>query len=650
MAIVPIPNQPINIEPYVPDPCRTNYGGYCQKVAFSDNLNFQFQQTPCDADLVTDGNFNAVGSELLTNGGFTGSATGWTLGAGWAYGSNKINCTPGSSAGFTQSGLTITATQTYKVTVITSGRTAGYLQCVLGGVTGPAMEGNDIYTFYITASSSTSNIQFTNDTLYDGSVDSVSLKRLVPDWSADACWQYETTGAADTDGMYTAVPGTGGDLTQTISYANGGYYYVTFSVSNRTAGRVRVTMGGTVIDDISENGTFTLYGTSIGTNKLKFGADASFDGSISYVTSYKLVAAFIYQLLNQDGTVASTQPAAWNESTYGDKVLVDVELSGVPEGCYKVSVGNPCDLSAGAELLTNASFASGASWTHANEAGDDTGLQNVVISGGAIAMTVDTTNRAIAESYKQALTGKTDGWYRISFTTGHVDAAIVSQSGPNYVQVIFGSAYHYVPIQDLVANTEYAAFFNVNSLLGTTDNYTVLVSMTSTSSLAGGEYFEITDVSLRTATGSEWISNCINITEDFDCEKAIIGTCETGTTNLGFYWDGTFKLKQRLPFLYFNPTYPIEASDYEYSSGRRAITSASREKYYEGHVDHVDETAHDTLSTQILCDTFTVDGVEYFVKPEDYKPEWIEKNGGLLTAQARIAMRKKTSTIFKKNI
>lgn len=174
--------------------------------------------------------------------------------------------------------------------------------------------------------------------------------------------------------------------------------------------------------------------------------------------------------------------------------------------------------------------------------------------------------------------------------------------------------------------------------------------MTSTSSLAGGEYFEITDVSLRTATGSEWVSNCINITEDFDCEKAIIGTCETGTTNLGFYWDGTFKLKQRLPFLYFNPTYPIEASDYEYSSGRRAITSASREKYYEGHVDHVDETAHDTLSTQILCDTFTVDAVEYFVKPEDYKPEWIEKNGGLLTAQARIAMRKKTSTIFKKNI
>lgn len=648
MAIVPIPNQPINIEPYVPDPCRTNYGGFCQKVAFSDNLNFQFQKTPCEADLVTDGNFNAVGSELLTNGGFTGSSTGWTLGAGWAYGSNKITCTPGSSGGFAQTGLTIASGKTYRVQITVTGRTAGYIQAVLGGAVSQELSTNESFTLYLTTTTIASSITFTNDTTFDGSVDLISLKEVAPDW--DTAWEYQTTGSSNTDGMFCSIPGTGGDLAQTISYLNGGYYKVTFTVSGRTAGTLRLYMGGTVIDDITENGTFTKYGTSIGTNQLKFSATSTFDGCVSYVTSYKLVAAFIYQLLNQDGTVAATQPAAWNESTYGDKVLVDVELSGVPEGCYKVSVGDPCDLSAGAELLTNASFASGASWTHANEAGDDTGLQNVVISGGAINMTVDTTNRAIAESYKQALTGKTDGWYRISFTTGHVDAAIVSQSGPNYVQVIFGSAYHYVPIQDLVANTEYAAFFNVNSLLGTTDNYTVVISMTSTSSLAGGEYFEITDVSLRTATGSEWVSNCINITEDFDCEKAIIGTCETGTTNLGFYWDGTFKLKQRLPFLYFNPTYPIEASDYEYSSGRRAITSASREKYYEGHVDHVDETAHDTLSTQILCDTFTVDAVEYFVKPEDYKPEWIEKNGGLLTAQARIAMRKKTSTIFKKNI
>lgn len=649
MAIVPIPNQPINIEPYVGDDCRNTYGTYCQKVAANSSIYFQFQQTPCDADLVTDGNFNSTGTELLTNGGFTGSSTGWTLGAGWAYGANKITCTPGSSGGFSQLGLSIIDTRTYKVSVTVSGRTAGYIQCVLGGVIGPAISGNGTYSFYITASMAGSNIQFTNNTLFDGSVDDISLKSLTPDWTADPCWVYGTTGASDADGMYTCNPGTGGDLHQTISYANGGYYYVTFSISGRTAGRVRVTMGGTVIDDIYDNGTFTLYGTSIGTNQLKFGADASFNGSISYVLSYRLVSAFIYQLLNFDGTVAAYQPAAWNESTYDDKVLVEAEMSGVPNGCYKIAVGDPCDLTYGAELLTNASFASGASWTHANEAGDDTGLQNVVISGGAIATTVDTTNRAIAESYKQALTGQTDGWYRISFTTGHVDAAIVSQSGPNYVQVIFGSAYHYVPIQYLVASTEYAAFFNVNGLLGTSDNYTVLVSMTSTSSLAGGEYFEITDVSLSPASGTQWVSNCINIVSSFNCEKLLKGVCTTGTTNLGFYWDGLFRLQQYVEFLSFNPTYPIDGRDYEYSTGERSVTYARREKYYDAETGYVDETTHDSVSAMILCDTFIVDGVSYFVKQDDYKPDWQTKNGELLTSKGRMLIRKKMSTIFKTN-
>ena len=649
MAIVPIPNQPINIEPYVPDDCRNTYGSYCQKVAANSSIYFQFQQTPCEADLVTDGNFNAIGSELLTNGGFTGSATGWTLGAGWAYGSNKITCTPGSSGGFAQTGLTITATQTYKVTVVTSGRTAGYLQCVMGGVTGPAMEGNDTYSFYVTASVSGNNITFTNDTLYDGSVDSVSLKRLVPDWSADACWQYGTTGAADTDGMYTAVPGTGGDLVQTISYASGGYYYVTFNVSGCTAGRVRVYLGGTVVDDISENGTFTLYGTSVGTNQLKFSANAEFNGSISYVSSYKLVAAFIYQLLNNDGTVSADQPAAWNESTYGDKVLVEAEMSGVANGCYKISVGDPCDLTYGSEILVNASFASGASWSHTNDPGDDNGLDNVTISAGALNMTVDSTGRVIYESYKQALSGKSNGWYRFSLTVGHIDAAIISQSGANYVQVIFGGSYLYIPIQDLTASTEFSGFFNVTALTGVTDYYTVSLAMASTSSLSGGEYLEITDVSLKPATGAQWTSNCIELVSTFNCEKLLKGVCTTGTTDLGFYWDGNFRLQQYVEFLSFNPTYPIDGRDYEYSTGTRSVTFARREKYYDAETGYVDETTHDAVSAMILCDTFTVDGVSHFVKQDDYKPDWQTKNGELLLSKGRMLIRKKTSTIFKTN-
>lgn len=649
MAIVPIPNQPINIEPYVGDPCRNTYGEYCQKIAANGNIYLQFLQTPCEADLVTDGNFNSIGTELLTNGTFTGSSSSWTLGSGWAYGSNKITCTPGSSAGFSQTGLSIAANRTYKVTITVSGRTAGVIQADLGGVVSPEIAGNGSYSFYVTANTSGSTIIFTNDTAFDGSVEDVSLKRLVPDWSMDANWTYEVTGANDADGSYRSVPGTGGDLSQVISYASGGYYKVTFSVTGRTAGRVRVYMGGTTVDDISENGTFTLYANSIGTNQLKFSADADFNGAISYVSSYKLVAAFIYQLLNYDGTTASTQPAAWNESTYGDKVLVEVEMSGVPEGCYKISVGDPCALTAGAEILANPSFASGASWTHSNEPGDDTGLQNVTITGGAIAMTVDTGGRVIAESYKQAVTGASNGWYQFSFTTGHVDSAIVTLSGSNYIQLIFGSGYFYVPVPDLTANTTYTGYLNVASLLGTSDYFTIVVAQLNTATLSGGEYFEITDVSLKTAIGTQWISNCMKLVSTFDCEKLLVGTCTAGTTDLGFYWDGLFKLKQYVEFLYFNPAYPIDGRDYEYSTGTRSITSGRKEKYYDAETGYVDETTHDSVSTMIMCDSFTVDGVEHFVKQDDYKPDWQTKNGELLLSKGKMLMRKKRSTIFKTN-
>lgn len=40
--------------------------------------------------------FTPLGSELVTNGTFSGSATGWTLGTGWTYGSNHVTYAVGS--------------------------------------------------------------------------------------------------------------------------------------------------------------------------------------------------------------------------------------------------------------------------------------------------------------------------------------------------------------------------------------------------------------------------------------------------------------------------------------------------------------------------------------------------------------------------
>ena len=41
-------------------------------------------------------------TELVTNGDFTGNATGWTLGAGWSYDDNNVLHTAGQTADLSQ--------------------------------------------------------------------------------------------------------------------------------------------------------------------------------------------------------------------------------------------------------------------------------------------------------------------------------------------------------------------------------------------------------------------------------------------------------------------------------------------------------------------------------------------------------------------
>lgn len=76
----------------------------------------------------------ATATELTTNGSFTGSATSWTLGAGWAYGSNNIVATS-ATAFVTQSSL-VTAPNSFNlVSVDVTTYVAGSLSVTLGADT-----------------------------------------------------------------------------------------------------------------------------------------------------------------------------------------------------------------------------------------------------------------------------------------------------------------------------------------------------------------------------------------------------------------------------------------------------------------------------------------------------------------------------------
>ncbi len=107
----------------------------------------------------------------VTNGTFTGSATGWTLNAGWAYGTNNVSHTSGTAT-MTQTSMNVVIGGVYTVTYTISGMSAGTVTVSIGGASGTARSANGTYTQALTATT-TGTLTFTPTTTFDGTIDDV---------------------------------------------------------------------------------------------------------------------------------------------------------------------------------------------------------------------------------------------------------------------------------------------------------------------------------------------------------------------------------------------------------------------------------------------------------------------------------------------
>lgn len=117
--------------------------------------------------------------ELLTNPDFTGSATGWTLGANWAYGSDAVTHTPGSVATLSQAPA-VQANTLYRVSASQT-LSAGYIVITVGGVqfTETADGANDDVTG-LAYTTDTTGVIITPSSDYDGTITSVTLTAITP--------------------------------------------------------------------------------------------------------------------------------------------------------------------------------------------------------------------------------------------------------------------------------------------------------------------------------------------------------------------------------------------------------------------------------------------------------------------------------------
>lgn len=149
-------------------------------------------------------------------------------------------------------------------------------------------------------------------------------------------------------------------------------------------------------------------------------------------------------------------------------------------------------------------------------------------------------------------------------------------------------------------------------------------------------------------------SSCIQIVsyQDATDTKLITANCQptTGYTNqFNFNWiAGGMTIKQRLKCKKFAPAFPIDSKSYVFSNGDKKVTSAQRGKFYDIVFGELNELQHETLSMQIISKQFTIDGVDYFIEPDDYKPEW-SKSTGYSLADVRVIGMQQGTIIFREN-
>lgn len=168
------------------------------------------------------GTYTVTPVEYLSNGTFTGAATGWTLGTGWAYGTNNVVKTTGAGT-LSQSLATMVTTpykgETYLLNFTISGWVKGSpTVTMMGGTgTGTAVTGDGTYSWTIVTTATTGALTFTPSASDDEyTIDDVKLIRN------ENGLHVVNKSVRHIKGSYTAKTGGAADTAITMECSEGG--------------------------------------------------------------------------------------------------------------------------------------------------------------------------------------------------------------------------------------------------------------------------------------------------------------------------------------------------------------------------------------------------------------------------------------------
>ena len=279
----------------------------------------QDMQSITDPELVLNGDFEELGSELVTNGSFD-TDSDWTLGSGWSI-EDGVATSIGSNYGQQLKQTILQTNKIYKLSFdivdYTSGNIA--LESIYYGVT-QTFNGIGSYVTYFTSLSQTEFRLYSQN--FIGSLDNVSVQQVDPNdrWSLGAGWSIED-GKLVGDGTMTASD----TAVQSYNFIDGNTYKFSFEITESSQGSVfiREPFNG-VSDAVGTVGTHTFNYVAGAANELKLRSDDNFTGKIDNISVKDItfstdvdLARINYDSNGENGHIL-LEPTSENKVTYSE--------------------------------------------------------------------------------------------------------------------------------------------------------------------------------------------------------------------------------------------------------------------------------------------------------------------------------------------
>tara|TARA_R100001510_G_scaffold57250_1_gene64749 strand:+ start:289 stop:2289 length:2001 start_codon:yes stop_codon:yes gene_type:complete len=217
------------------------------------------------ANLVQNGNFDELGSELVTDGGFT-DASNWNLTIGTPTVSGGTGNFPDETNSFIiQSSVVDTTVKTYKLQYEVVESNAGNLRLAGGNSAFGTISLTNtvgVHTKYITSNGSKTALQFNNGSSFIGKIDNVSVKQVDPNDRFTL-----GTGVEYGNGfvkMNNSEALQGAEQLNVIT--SGVKCKVTFTVQNYVSGTVN--LRHPLSQEVTANGTYVFIGEANSTKLL----------------------------------------------------------------------------------------------------------------------------------------------------------------------------------------------------------------------------------------------------------------------------------------------------------------------------------------------------------------------------------------------